>query len=279
MKIKVLVDNNTLIDRYFFAEPGVSFLIEDDGVKIIFDVGYSDVFMKNAHKMNISLYDIDYAIISHGHNDHTWGLMPLINLYSESKAENIRFEKPTLIAHPDAFLYKEFGPDEEIGSIIKSESLGRYFDMKLSRDPVWITKNIVFLGEIERKNDFENKEPIGKYKCNGVMKDDYLIDDTALVYKSSEGLVIITGCSHAGICNIIEYAKQICDDNRIVDIIGGFHLLNPSKKQLLGTVEYMKKENIREIHACHCTDLQSKIELSKVVDLKEVGVGLLLKYD
>lgn len=278
MKLKVLVDNNTLIDRYFFGEPGVSYLIQDENINILFDTGYTDIFIKNAQKMNENLMDIDLLVVSHGHSDHTWGLDPLIRLYTEAKIENINYNKPTLIAHPYAFLYKEFNDNMEIGCIISDEKLSKHFNMNLSKEPVWLTDKIVFLGEIERKNNFENKVPIGKFEDNGIKEDDYVIDDSALVYKSSEGLVIITGCSHAGICNIIEYAKKICKDDRIVDIVGGFHLLDPSEGQLKSTIDYFSKEDIKEVHACHCTDLKSKIELSKVVNLKEVGVGLILEY-
>jgi Metal-dependent hydrolases of the beta-lactamase superfamily II len=104
------------------------------------------------------------------------------------------------------------------------------------------------------------------------------MEDSALAYRSSEGLVIITGCSHAGICNIVEHAKGICGENKIVDIVGGLHLLDPSKEQMQGTLDYMKKLQPNEVHACHCTDLNSKIALSRVVNLREVGVGLKLEY-
>ncbi len=83
----------------------------------------------------------------------------------------------------------------------------------------------------------------------------------------------------AGICNIVEQAKKLCKEERVIDIIGGLHLLDPSKEQLQGTLEYMKKLNPKQMHACHCTDLNSKIALSKVVNLKEVGVGLDLEYE
>jgi 7,8-dihydropterin-6-yl-methyl-4-(beta-D-ribofuranosyl)aminobenzene 5'-phosphate synthase len=279
MKLKVLLDNNTLIDRYFFGEPGVSYLIEDESVNILFDTGYSDAFIRNAQKMDTSLMNIDFLVISHGHIDHTWGLVPLIKLYTEARIESIKYNKPTLIAHPCAFLYKEYEVNQEIGSLISEEKLSRHFKMNLSKEPVWLSDKIVFLGEIERKNNFENKTPIGKSEYNGVKLDDYVIDDSAIVYKSSEGLVIITGCSHAGICNIIEYAKKICVEDRIADIVGGFHLLDPSREQLERTIEYFEKQHINEVHACHCTDLKSKIELSKVVNLKDVGVGLTLEYE
>ena len=80
MKLTVLVDNNTIIDRYFYGEPGVSYLIECDGGRYLFDTGYSDLFLKNAIKMGISLLELDAIIISHGHNDHTWGLGELFRI-------------------------------------------------------------------------------------------------------------------------------------------------------------------------------------------------------
>jgi len=89
MKLTVLVDNNTLIDHYFLGEPGISFLIQDQDKQILFDVGYSDAFIQNAEKMKFDLLQSDYIVLSHGHLDHTWGLDPLIKLYSEAKIENI----------------------------------------------------------------------------------------------------------------------------------------------------------------------------------------------
>jgi 7,8-dihydropterin-6-yl-methyl-4-(beta-D-ribofuranosyl)aminobenzene 5'-phosphate synthase len=148
----------------------------------------------------------------------------------------------------------------------------------LSREPVTLTDRLVFLGEIARTNDFEGRAPIGKTLEGGVEEDDFLIDDSALAYKSPEGLVIITGCSHAGICNIVEQARRVCGDDRVVDIIGGFHLLDPPAEQLQGTIAYMESLRPASVHACHCTDLRSKIALSRVVNLEEVGIGLTLAY-
>ena len=276
MRLTVLLDNNTLIDRYFYGEPGVSYFIEDEGKKILFDVGYSDLFIRNAQKMNINLLNIDFLVLSHGHMDHTWGLDPLIREYTEATIEKIDHGRPTVIAHPLTFLTKTKNGLGEIGSLISKEKLSGHFRIRLSKDPVWLTERIVFLGEVERNNDFEAKIPIGKVKS--YLEDDYLMEDSALVYKSPEGLVIITGCSHAGICNIVEHAKRICKEDRIVDIVGGLHLLNPSEEQMQSTLDYMKKLQPREIHACHCTDLNSKIALSRVVNLREVGVGLKLEY-
>jgi len=278
MKLTVLLDNNTLIDRYFLGEPGVSYLIETGGKEILFDVGYSDAFILNAQKLSVDLLNMDYVVLSHGHLDHTWGLAPLIRLYTEQTIEKHSASKPVLVVHPSALLSKRYDNLPEIGSFLSEDKLARFFKLKFSREPVYLTERLVFLGEIERTNDFEAKHPIGKFKQTGNEKDDFLLDDSALAYKSSRGLIIITGCSHSGICNIIEQAKKICGENRVVDIIGGFHLLNPSKAQMQGTMNYLKSINPDSVHACHCTDLNSKIELSKVVNIKEVGVGLILEY-
>ncbi|MCP6429124.1 MBL fold metallo-hydrolase, partial [Klebsiella pneumoniae] len=88
---------------------------------------------------------------------------------------------------------------------------------------------------------------IGETLKEGLWQEDFVLDDSALVYMSERGLVIITGCSHSGICNIIEYAKKVCNEDRICDIIGGFHLLNPNHHQLINTVEYLKRQEIGTI--------------------------------
>jgi len=277
MKITVLVDNNTLIDRYFFAEPGLSLLIEDDETTVLFDTGYSDIFLKNAFKMGKDLTTLDYLVLSHNHLDHTWGLEPLIKYFTELQIEQRPVKRPTLVAHPEIFVSVNAEGLGEIGCLFSEEKLAKHFPIQLSAQPKAISSKLTFLGEIPRRNDFEKNLTFGRKE--GAAEDDQVIDDSALVYHSRNGLIIITGCSHAGICNIIEYAKEVCGDQRIVDIIGGFHLLNPPAHQLEGTLSYLKALQPGAVHACHCTDLAAKIALSRVIPLQEVGVGLSIEYD
>ena len=103
MKITILTDNNTIIDRYFIGEPGFSAYIEDGNIKILFDLGYSDVFLRNAQKMRINLSALDFVAVSHGHCDHTWGLEFLIRYYAEQEFEKVKYKRPKLIAHPKTF--------------------------------------------------------------------------------------------------------------------------------------------------------------------------------
>lgn len=276
MNLTVLVDNNTLIDRYFLAEPGLSFLIEDKGMSVLFDTGYSDIFIKNAQKMGKDLSRLDFIVLSHSHLDHTWGMEPMIRYLAELEIEDRPFLRPALVAHPESLTGASAEGFREFGALMSKERLEKHFDLQLSRSPLALNKNLIFLGEIPRTTDFEGTLTFGRK--DGSDRDDTVIEDSALICKTSKGLVIVTGCSHAGICNIIDYAKEVGKDSRILDIIGGFHLQNPLKRQLEGTVSYFKRLGPAGVHACHCTDLASKIALSRVAPLKEVGVGLSLQY-
>jgi 7,8-dihydropterin-6-yl-methyl-4-(beta-D-ribofuranosyl)aminobenzene 5'-phosphate synthase len=276
MKVHVLVDNNSLIDRYLLAEPGFSVLIEEGDCRILFDTGYSDIFIRNGQRMGLDLSHLDFLALSHSHMDHTWGLDPLVRYYCELNIERIPCSKPTIIAHSQTFVSVIDEDLGELGSLMSKEKLAKHFHLQLTDKPLWLTDRLVFLGQIPRKNDFESILRFGKKDESD--EEDWVIEDSALAYTSDNGLVIITGCSHAGICNIIEYAKEVCSETRIHDVLGGLHLQKPPERQLQGTIGYFKNLGMKQIHACHCTDLESKIALSRVVDIKEVGVGLSLEY-
>jgi 7,8-dihydropterin-6-yl-methyl-4-(beta-D-ribofuranosyl)aminobenzene 5'-phosphate synthase len=278
MKLTVLCDNHTLIDRYFLGEPGLSFLIEDQGKRVLFDAGYSDVFLKNAAKAEENLLNLDYITLSHGHLDHTWGLVPLILAHQEAAVEKKPCRVPALVAHPQALEEKQDEDGSPIGSLLTAEILSRHFPLNLTKGPLSLTENLIFLGEIPRANCFENQKPVGFQIKDNKKEPDLLPDDTALVYKGSEGLVIITGCAHAGICNILDYTREVCKEEKIHAIIGGFHLLTPSPSLLRETLGFLKEAGVRTLYPCHCTDLTSIFALSQVAPVSQMGAGLVLQF-
>lgn len=265
MKLTVLVDNNTLIDQCYVGEPGVCYYIENNNDKILFDTGYSNVFIENARKMNIDLSKINKLIISHGHDDHAGGLK---YLFTEKKDVE-------LIAHPDCFNYKE-KDNMYIGSSMTKEELQNVCNLNLIKEPTEISKNLIFLGEVPTKFDFEERKVIGNYHKDNQIIEDKVIEDSAIVYKSDKGLFIITGCSHSGICSIIEYAKNVCNDNRIYGVIGGFHLLENNEK-LDKTIACLKENNIKDLYPCHCVSLEAKIKIAASTPIKEVGVSQVIE--
>lgn len=278
MKITVLTDNTVYQRENLLGEHGLSLYIEVDGKKILFDTGYSDIFIKNAAKLRIDLTQIDILILSHGHYDHTWGLHHLVNLFFEHGKRDNKKVKPVLITHPQTLMSKTKYPIEEFGVTFDKKALANLFKLKLTKDPLWITENFAFLGEIPRNNDFEAKHPIGEVWTGTTYEKDYITEDSALVYKTSEGIVVVTGCSHSGICNIVDYARDLCDTHMILDVIGGFHLFKEEKEQVSQTVEFFRHSNVKALHPCHCTDFSSRCALSEVVNVKETGVGHVLDY-
>lgn len=262
MKLKVLVDNNTYIDQYYYGEPAVSYYIEDGERKILFDLGYSDLFIRNAEKMDIDLKAVDTIVVSHGHNDHIGGLR---HYFDGFDGRNVH-----LYAHPHGFCEKVF-EDEYIGSPMTEEETGRRCNLITTVNPVEISGNMYMLGEIPCVNDFEKRIPLGMQKLAGKLEDDYILDDTAIAYKGKEGCFVVTGCSHSGICNIVEQAIKVTGQENITGIIGGFHLFDVDERARR-TVDYLKKWTGLKLYPCHCTSLDVKVELHRAMKVFEVGV-------
>lgn len=267
MKLTILVDNNTYIDKYYYGEPAVSYYIEDGDKRILFDTGYSDVLLLNARKMAIDLSSLTHIVLSHGHNDHSNGLRVL--------AEKVGISKIELVAHPDCFLQKYDG-EEYIGAPYSEKEIAEKCNYQPCKTLYAITEKLTFLGEIPRDNDFESKSPIGKQIESNACKDDYILDDSALVYKSEKGLFIVTGCSHSGICNIVEYAKKVCEEERILGVLGGFHLFEADER-LERTIEYLQGCNLEYLYPCHCVSLLARAKMMEKLPVIETGIGMVVE--
>lgn len=225
MKITLLNENSSGRQNHklCLAEWGLSMLIEVDGVKILMDTGHTDVYLRNAKQLNIDLDSVDYIVLSHNHWDHTGGLR-----FHEFTS------KKKLIIHPQ--ILEKLPKDQ-------SDKLKADFEIITSTEPLEFSKNIFYLGEIPRKNSFEK----GKYL------DDPILDDSALAIKTDSGVVVISGCSHSGICNICEYAKVITGQ-KLYGVMGGFHLFETDMEAIQKTVEYFKAETPKYLLPMHCVD-------------------------
>jgi 7,8-dihydropterin-6-yl-methyl-4-(beta-D-ribofuranosyl)aminobenzene 5'-phosphate synthase len=278
MELFILVDNATLIDRYFRGEPALSLFLRDNDTNILFDTGYSDLFLDNAHKMGVDALDADRVVLSHGHLDHTGGLDPLVKRAIEAAIEGRKMASPTFLAHPSVFAPKRDEQGRNIGCFTARDTLASFGEVRLSADPVWITDRIVFLGEIERRFEFEGTQAVGEVLHEGRWVPDQVVDDTAIACLTEKGLVIIAGCAHSGICNTIEQACEVTGERRVADVIGGFHLRVAPEEQIRETCRYFERLQPSAVHACHCTGFQATCALAKVAPLHEVGVGLRIPF-
>jgi len=277
INIKILTDNSTLYEE-FISEFGFSSYMETDDKKILFDLGETDCFLKNASNMGIDLTDLDYVVLSHGHHDHTNGLEYLIKLYNDN---NIPVEnRPKLLAHPEAFLNR-YVDEDKIGCKLSFKELAKNFQIVKSSDVFQISNNLMFLGEVPRENNFEGKDSLGEIVKEGFREADYIFDDTAIAYKAKEGLVIIAGCSHAGICNILEYSKKVTNVDNILTIIGGFHLQWSVDEYISKISDELAKYNIKDICACHCTGERAIEQFcnDNRLNASKIGSGYEVSYD
>jgi len=266
MKLTVLVDNNTNMGNWLIAEHGLSFYIEDSDVKLIFDCGSTDAFIKNSYKMSIDLEQVTDIVLSHSHDDHIGGFMKLQMLYQKLEDIGIKFGLKNVMAHPDVFKQCEFknAAFGEENIRLDENSIAEFFNLILTREPRKITPKLYYLGEIPANKDIKN---------------DYAADETALAYKSKDGLVVISGCSHSGVENIIEHAKKITGESYINTLIGGIYLINREPEEVHELGKYLQAQDIKKIYPCHCTDLESKIILSRYVNIGEVSVGRSYSWD
>ena len=236
MKISVLADNHP--GSHTPAEHGLSYLIEYDGKRLLFDTGQSDMFLKNAEVMNISMKDIDMVILSHGHFDHGDGLWNLSG--------------GRLLCHPGCFVKRYRKVDNSyIGLKNSKDELAGRFELVTASKPYNIYQQIFFLGEIPRVTDFES------LTTSFVFEDgthDFVMDDSAMAIIMAEGLFVVTGCGHAGIVNTLEHAKKVTGINNLYGIMGGFHL-KENNNQTKETIRYIKDNKLKHVLPSHCTDL------------------------
>lgn len=262
MNLKITVLTENVAGSKFLAEHGLSYLIDIDGEKILFDTGHTDVFLINAEKLGIDIHtEVKTVVLSHGHWDHGGGLQ-----YLENK---------NLITHPSSFL-KRFGKSNPrpVRLKLSKKEIQQKFRLTETKSHYQISNNLFFLGEIPRLNNFESQTTAFEFE-NG--EDDFVPDDSALAAIVNNELVVITGCSHSGICNICEQAKKATGISKIKAVIGGFHL-KLKNRQTIETINYFKKNNVEKLYPSHCTELPALAAFYEEFKIEQVKTGMILEF-
>ena len=271
MEITVLVDNYldifvpqaTPVDRrlpfdagrHLLAEHGLSCLVRVfSGNKehtILLDAGLSRECMAwNARQLGISLAEIEAVVLSHGHFDHIGGLSTLF-------CGEVR--QIPLIAHPDAFLKRRLNGRNGIAELPRLDPVDLKkagADILMRSGPSTLAGgHLLVTGEVERKTGFEKGMPGMEMFVNGGWSPDLILDDQALVVNvRDKGLVVLSGCAHAGIINTVEYAKKITGIDYVHAVLGGFHLTGPAFAQVIPpTIAGMQRINPDYVVPMHCT--------------------------
>ena len=271
-KITIL---STMLSDTHIGEWGFSAIIEADNQRILFDTGSRQkTVLQNARELNISLDNIDNVFLSHNHKDHTGGLITLKKNFPNSFS-NAHIGEGIFYSRPHS---KE--TDHYILKNKKSiESLGVSFTTHIN--PSQIMKGLWTTGQIPRKYDERNWSELGKMiDSKGNIVEDTIPEDQSLFFDTENGIVLISGCGHAGLVNTLNYVKSIIPNRPIYKIIGGFHLLNLKQDKLEWTAQKMIEFGVKYFVGAHCTGLNSTYSIRNFMNLssKNALVGSVGTY-
>lgn len=259
MRIVTLVDNCTGLpnaqskvikrlgntSKSFFAVHGLSIFVENDqGQKILIDTGPSEtVILNNLEIMNLKPNDFQAVFITHGHYDHVGGLIPFIK------------EKIPIFSHPLTFKGKRYSICANIKADISTpthvmEALSQA-KLNLFSSSIELIHGVRTSGEIPRITDFERPLNFLRDEEDNTIED-LIIEDQAIYILTKRGLVIITGCAHSGIVNIVTHAKR-STGSKIHMVIGGLHLGEASQERIRITMDHLKNLGVDRIAPLHCS--------------------------
>lgn len=266
MKITTLIENSLGDNKNLICEHGLSFFIQSPKFNILFDTGKSENFIKNAKNLNIDLDKTNYIVISHAHYDHGNGLKSFAENFtirpklflSEYFFSNGKkyyhpknngpqiFDNPQNTKNPQGFNYIGVNFDEKF---LKQNSFEVDY---ITLDQTEIAEGIYIFTNFKAYYDFEKLNPYMKIKSGDDFEVDTFKDEVSIGIDTPKGLLILLGCSHPGVLNIIKSIKVITGKN-IFGVIGGTHLMEASIDRIKQTIVEFKKMDIKIIGASHCT--------------------------
>ena len=274
LSFSILVDNESA--EGYQHEHGFAIWISAFGKKLLFDTGQGFSLVQNAGTSGIDLSSSDALILSHGHYDHTGGILNFLSINQNAE----------IFFHPDALKQryslkdvnnpKDISMPSEVRNALQLVSSKRkHFITK----PTEIYPNIWLTGSIPRRFSLEDTGGAFFTDSDG-NQPDAIDDDIALWIETEKGIIIVCGCCHSGLMNTIEYINTMTEHKDIIAIIGGFHLLNATQERLEATVQTLRTLKLSLLVPCHCTG-EKAVELFKASFpniVRKGYAGLKLKY-
>ncbi len=267
------------------AEHGLSLLVTvhrgEEKHTLLFDTGHTQVgVLHNMEILEVNPDEVETIVLSHAHMDHTGCLYPLLE----------QMNRPmTLAVHPDAFLFprfKELKDGKRLRfprTLIKDELINKKVDILETKAPTPVLSDMVMItGGVERQTAFEKGLPNALIERDGKMEEDPIADDQSLaIHLKEKGLVVVSGCSHAGIINTVLQAKELTGVQKVHGILGGFHLIEPKAESLLeSTLEELVKMKPEVLVPMHCTGWKGihriSEEFADAFTLNSVGTKITL---
>jgi len=249
MKIRIttLVENTLGEHLALKNEHGLSFYIETESHKILFDTGQSDSFMYNARQLKIDLSNLDYVVLSHGHYDHSGGLEPLCELTRDFKliiGSGFFDEKYGVTGNSYEYLGNRF--DEPF---LKEKGLSYQF---VRKDMSEILPGVYVITNFPRINPDEVISPRFKILQNGEFKQDLFNDEVLIALDTPRGIVVLLGCSHPGVRNMLDHVRTLLR-KPVYAVVGGTHLVEASNVSMDKAVDYLTNKDMGIIGVSHCT--------------------------
>ena len=253
-KVTVLCENTVPVPALIGEHGFAAFIDTPDHGKILFDTGQGMGLVANSLRLKTDLREVNRLVLSHGHFDHTGGMLAFLGVHGPCE----------VVAHPDVlserFRWMPVGPNERpvsIGMPWKEAYLtSRGAQFRWQPEFAEIAAGVFVSGEVPRRSAFETGDPKFVVKANGDWVPDPFLDDYSLILKTDQGLVVILGCAHAGIINILTHAVEKTGDERIHAVLGGTHLGFSPREQLDHTIQALHRFKLRKLAVSHCTGQQ-----------------------